>query len=924
MSSAESEVIAGGEQSDKAPLEQREPLLRTKFYAPPIRSNQVVRPRLINLINHGLDRSLVLISAPAGYGKTTLVSSWLKDIQVPSTWLSLDEDDNDPIRFLQNFLAALQKIIPAIQPDLLSVFQGMKPDPFSALLNFLINEIAGYASSFVFVIDDFHLIHAQPVLDMLTSLLEHSPPQMHLVLISRIDPPLPLFRLRARDQLVEIRVEQLQFNKEETTVFLNEIMGLSLSDDDVAALEKRTEGWIAGLQLASIAAQSHKSMQGSRDIHSFITEFAGSHHYIMDYLTEEVLRLQSDRLSLFLLQTSILSSMCASLCEAVVDKGGAEPINGQAMLEILEKMNLFVVPLDEKRQWYRYHHLFADMLNRNLENRFPHQASGLHRRASQWYEQNGFIPEGIHHALMAGDRDLAIQLIEQNGVLLLIRGEVTTLLKWIETVEPYSQAHPWFYIYKAWVYALTGELDRVDGMLRTADDLISSLEPAQDVMMMQATIAAARAHRANLQGQAGIAADFARQALEYLPGIDLVSRSLRTVANSLLGDASSMNGDLEQARLAYLESARIGKTAGDIHLTIVVNSNLANILIEQGLLHQAASIYSETLSMATRPDGQKTLIAGRVLVELSQIHYEWNHLEDSLRYARQSLALCRQWGNVDLQAVCYGMLARVEYLRSHPEEAQGAMQAAAQLANGYDLAPRYSVWVKSALAHLSINQGNLEKASHLIQETGITIGHFIADAEIAYLDEPIYLAFLRLLLAQGEFDTALALSHSLLRKVEAAKRTGRMIEVLALQALALQGKKDLDQALAVLERAILLAQPEGYIRTFLDEGEPMAKLLYQVKAHRMGTGYAAGLLSAMGFASGRALPPAELLIEPLTSRELEVLKLIEAGCSNQEIAAELVISLPTVKRHISNIYTKLGTNSRTQAVSRGKELNLFQ
>jgi LuxR family maltose regulon positive regulatory protein len=923
MASPGSEVIEGGEQTNTTPLEQREPLLRTKFFVPPIRPSQIARPRLINLINHGLERSLVLISAPAGYGKTTLVSSWLKDIQVSSTWLSLDEDDNDPIRFLQNFLAALQKIIPTIQPDLLGVFQGMKPDPFSALLNFLINEIAACAAPFVFVIDDFHVIQAQPILDMLTALLEHVLPQMHLVLISRTDPLLPLFRLRARDQLVEIRAEQLRFTKEEITFFLNGVMGLRLSDDDIAALEIRTEGWIAGLQLASIAAQSHISMQGSKDIHSFISEFAGSHYYIMDYLTEEVLKLQSDRLSSFLVQTSILSSMCGSLCEAVVDKEEAEPINGQAMLEYLEQMNLFVVPLDEKRQWYRYHHLFADMLNRNLENRFPHQASEQHRRASQWYKQNGFIPEGIHHALMAGDRDLAIQLIEQNGVLLLIHGEVTTLLKWIEAVEPYSQIHPWFYIFKAWAYALTGDLDRVDGMLRTAESLISSLESTQEVRMMQGTIAAARAHRANLQGQAHIAADFARQALEYLPDIDLISRSLRTVATSLLGDASSMNGDLEEARRAYIESARIGKAAGDIHLTIVVNSNLANILIEQGLLHQAASIYSETLSMATRPDGQRTLIAGRVLVELSQVYYEWNHLEDAFQYAQQSLALCRQWGNMDLQAVSYAMLARLEHLRSHPVEVQGAMQAAEQLANGFDLAPRYSIWVKSALARLSINQGNLEKASHLIQESGITNDQFIGDAEIAYLDEPIYLAFLRLLLARGEYDTALVLSQGLLRKAEAAKRIGRMIEVLALQALALQGNKDLDQALAVLERAILLAQPEGYIRTFLDEGEPMAKLLYQVKAHRMGTGYAAGLLSAMGVASGRTLPPAETLIEPLTQRELEVLRLIEAGYSNQEIAKELVISMATVKRHISNIYTKLGISSRTQAVARGKELNLF-
>jgi LuxR family maltose regulon positive regulatory protein len=922
-------LTSGEKVKEQLPLEQSKYLLRTKFYAPPIRPSQIARSRLINQINRGLDRALILISAPAGYGKTTLVSSWLKDLHVPSTWLSLDEGDNDPIRFLQNFLAALHKIIPALQPDLISTFQGMKPDPFTALMNFLINEIAVCEAPFVFVIDDFHVIQVQPILDLLTALLENMLSQMHLVLISRIDPPLPLFRLRARDQLVEIRAEQLQFTQEETTVFLNEVMGLRLSDDDVSALEIRTEGWIAGLQLASIAlqatvSQSHLSMQGSKDIHSFISEFTGSHYYIMDYLTEEVLKLQSESLSLFLMQTSILSSMCGPLCEAVVDKKEGEPIKGQAMLEDLEQKNLFVVPLDDKRQWYRYHHLFADMLSRHLENRIPRQAPELHRRASQWYEQNGFIPEGIQHALIAGERDRAIQLIEQNGVQLLIHGEVTTLLRWIETVEPYSQTHPWFYIFKAWAYALTGDLDRVEGMLRIAEELISSMETPQEVRIMQGTIAAARAHRANLQGQARIAADFARQALEYLPDIDLVSRSLRTVATSLLGDASSMSGDLEEAKRAYIESARIGKAAGDIHLTIVVNSNLSNILIEQGLLHQAARVYSESLSMATRPDGQKTLIAGRVFVELSQVFYEWNRLEEAFMYAQQGMALCQQWGNMDLQAVGYVMLARLQHLRSHLEEAQGAMQAAEQLANAYDLAPRNSVWVKSALARLSIYQGNLEKASHFIQATGVTMTGFTGDVEITYLHEPIFLVYMRLLLAHGEYDTALALCKSLLQNAQAAKRIGRTIEVLALQALAFQGKKDLDQALEVLERAILLAQPERYIRTFLDEGEPMAKLLYKARSHRMGTAYAGELLSAMGNSFGRALPPAEVLIEPLTLRELEVLKFIEAGYSNQEIAAELVISMPTVKRHISNIYTKLGTSSRTQAVSRGRELNLFR
>jgi len=441
---------------------------------------------------------------------------------------------------------------------------------------------------------------------------------------------------------------------------------------------------------------------------------------------------------------------------------------------------------------------------------------------------------------------------------------------------------------------------------------------------MQGTIAAARAFRANLQGEAHIAADFARQALGYLPDIDLISLSLRTVAYALLGDASSISGDLEDAKEAYIEAAKIGQAAGDIHLTIVNNSNLANVLIEQGSLRQAARIYSDTLQIATRPDGQKSIIAGRVYGELSQVFYEWNHLEDAFQFAQQCLTLCRQWGNMDLQAVGYVMLARLEHLRAHPEKVQEAMEAAEQLVDGFDLAPKYSVWVKSALARLYIVQGNLEKASHLIQQSGIQMGRMNGDAEISYLQEPIVLILVRLLMAKGDYSAALALSKGLLQKAEAEKRMGRVIEVLVLQSLAFEGKKDMDQALAVLEKALLYAQPEGYARVFLDEGEPMAKLLFQAKAHRIGQGYASELLSALGEVFSTELPPAQLLIEPLTLRELEVLKLIEAGYSNQDIADKLVISMPTVKRHISNIYAKLGVESRTQAVSLGRELRLFE
>jgi LuxR family maltose regulon positive regulatory protein len=893
-------------------------LLATKLYIPPPCPILVFRPRLAATLSKAMTSRLTLVSAPAGYGKTTLVSSWLHETNIPSAWLSLDEADNDPIRFLQYLIAALQKILPSVQPDLLSVLQEKGPSPFNTLLNIIINEIAGCATPFILVLDDFHVIQAQPVLEMITYLLEHGSPQMHLVLLSRTDPPLPLPRLRVRYQLVDIRADQLRFTRDEIAYFLIEVMGLKLSLDDIAAMEARTEGWIAGLQLAAV------SMLGVNDAHGFVSAFTGSHYYIMDYLTEEVFKSVPERVSLFLLQTSILERMCGALCEIVVEPGIIKQTDGQAMLEDLERMNLFLIPLDDERRWYRYHHLFAEVLNRHLERLYPSQSAELNRRASQWYSQNGIIPEAIQHSLAAGDTDRATQLIEQNGVPLLIRGEVTTLLNWIESVEPHSHAHPWLYIFKAWAFALTGHLDRVEGMLRTADELISRLEPTQEVRIMQGAMAAARAFRANLQGEALVAADFARQALGCLPDIDLVSRSLRTVSYALLGDASSLSGNLEEAQQAYLEAARIGQAAGDVHLVIVNNSNLASILIELGALRQAARVYNDTLRIATRPDGQKSIIAGRVYGELSQVSYEWNLLEDAFQFAQQCLTLCRQWGNMDLQAVGYIMLARLEYLRPHPEKFQNAMQAAEQMLNGFDLAPKYSVWVRSALARLSIAQGNLEKASHLIRQSGSHPGSMNGAADISYLQEPIVLVMVRLHIAKGEYNGALALSQRLLQKAEAEKRLGRVIEILVLQSLAFQGKRDIDQALSVLKKALSLARPEGYTRVFLDEGEPMAKLLYQAKVHRMDQEYASELLSALGKAPGTEAQPTQRLIEPLTARELEVFKLIEAGCTNQDIADGLVISIPTVKRHISNLYAKLGAKSRAQAISLGRGLRLFE
>ena len=913
MSKADPVKASREKEKDQLPLEQSKHLLRTKFFIPPIRSNQIARTRLSELIDRGLDRAILLVSAPAGYGKSTLVSNWLKEKNIPSAWLSLDAGDNDPVRFLQYLVAALAPFAPSVEAEAPGMLQGIQPAQFETIINLLVNELASFPEPFVLVLDDLHLIQTEAVLIILSYLLEHLPPQMHLALLTRTDPLLPLARLRARDRLTDIRADQLRFTHDEVAAFLNNMMGLMLSSDDLSAIEKRTEGWIAGLQLAAL------SMQSSKDIHGFVSAFTGSHHYIMDYLVEEVLKSLPEKLGDFLLKTSILDIMCTPLCESVLDVRSENPVDGQAMLESLERMNLFVIPLDDERRWYRYHHLFADVIKKRLEQHYPDSLPKLHQRASRWFEQNGLVPEAIRHSLTGGDMDRAIQLIEQNGPLLLMSGELNALSGWIKAVEARSQAHPWVLIIKAWLSILTGQPELAEEEFQPAEKLISSREPDTEIKLMQGAIATGRSYRSFMQGDTNHTADFARQAVKNLPDVDLISRSIRGIAIALLGEASVMNGELEEARQACMEAKQIGQVSGNIHVVIIVNCALGRIFTEQGLLHQAAEMYAEALQIATRPDGRKLVVAGEPYTELSQVSYEWNDLENAMEQVDGCLALCRQGGQETFQAKGSIMLAHLERIHGNTKTAVENMNIAERLIKEHHFAFKYTVWVKYALVHLWIAQGNLEKASQIVQESGIT-----THDEIPYLREPEFLALLHLLLAQGEYDASLALSKRLLQKAETSKRMGRVIEVLVLQALIFQGRKQIDQALAVLKKALSLAKPEGYVRTFVDEGEPMVRLLHLARSQQIEMEYVTALLSVCEKSADPTQPTPKILTEPLTAREVEVLKLIEAGHSNQEIAEKLVISFTTVKRHISNIYTKLDVKSRTQAIAIGKELKLFK
>jgi LuxR family maltose regulon positive regulatory protein len=898
--------------ADNAPAPVADSLLRTKLFVPPARAKLVGRPRLNEKLNAGLDRSLILVSAPAGYGKTTLVSGWLRETGIASTWLSLDEDDNEPRRFLQYLVAAIQKIVPTVPGDAVQMLSGAAAASVEALLTVLINEIALQSTPLILVLDDLHVIHTQPVLDALRFLLEHIPPDLHVVVLSRSDLPLPLARMRARGQIQDLRAADMRFDRHEVAAFLQDVMGLGLTADDIASIEARTEGWIAGLQLAAL------SLQGSKDAHSFVGEFASRQDYLVDYLVEEVLNAQADPIKTFLLQTSGLGRMCGALCDAVLEPAPGDRIAGQATLEALDQMNLFVTPLDEERNWYRYHHLFADVLHKHTRHLDPALAVRLDLRASQWYEANGYLAEAIQHCVAGGDHENAVRLIAQNGCSLLIRGEVLTLGRWLDAVEGSAADEPWLPIYRGWIAALTGGADRVEGHLLRAEALIAARPGGGDTSTMQGTIAAARAEKAILEGQAVLAAGFARQALTQFKASDATTCNLRVVAISLLGDASALSGDLDVAWGAYNEAAAVIKLAGDVHLDIVLNSNLANILVEKGQLRRAAEIHRETLRLAALPGGRTAPIGGRAHIELSQVCYEWNELAEAAGHVEQGLALCRPWGNRDMEAVGLTIQARLSAIFGEAEAARQSMESAEHVASDYRLSPANSARVKSASAELWLAQGELGRVVDLVAASGIT-----PDGDLPYGRETELIILLRLSLAEGDHDAALRLAGRLLPQVESAGRNGRVIELLVLRALAFQGRGETDAAVACLGRALSLARPERYVRSFLDEGEALARLLYLAKSRDIEGGYAAELLATARKGGGAQVLARQLLPQPLTRRELEVLRLIDRGCSNQDIAAQLYISLATVKRHISNIYTKLDARGRTQALSRSRDLGLL-
>jgi LuxR family maltose regulon positive regulatory protein len=878
------------------------PLLKTKLYVPPVRSELVPRPHLIERLDRGVreGHKLTLISAPAGYGKTTLLSEWVAQSEQPVAWVSLDDSDNDPTRFWAYAVAALRTVSEDIREIARAPLQPAYPPAIEPGVTELLNQLAELRGPIALVLDDYHVITTPAIHATVSFLLENLPSQMHLVIATRADPPLPIPRLRVQGQLTELYESDLRFTSEETARLLDLVFDLSLSAADVRALEKRTEGWIAGLQMAAI------SMRGRDDVAEFVRSFTGSHRYVLDYLTEEVLRQQPEDVRQFLLRTAILDRLTAPLCDAVIEGvtlNEARPAS-QTMLEYLDASNLFIIPLDDERRWYRYHRLFADLLLQRARRECPDLLPWLHRRASEWYEQNGLTSEAVGHALTCGDSERAAQLIEKVAWPMMARCENAALLTWLDALpDDAIAARPRLGVARAWALAVAGKLDAVAPSLAGID-----------LQQVPGEAAAARAYTATIRGDTRGGIAFARQALEQLPEDDLFLRGFLALN---LGIAYFSNGELAAASRALDQAVELSRAADQSDLTIAAIAVLGHVQEAQALLHKAVETHHQVLDLASGPGSRPSPVVGIACLGIARVAYEWNDLETASRYVTEGIELLEQGRFITYLLSGHSLRARLSLAQGDLDAAQAAVQQAQRLAPGEDL------------AYMTAVLEGLQARLHVIAGDGAAAGRWAQAHRATDLDEldrareAEQMAVAWVLVAHDGADQVLDLLARLLERAQAAGRIDAAIRILALQALAFQAQDDLPRALSALERALALAEPEGYVRTFVDEGEPMARLLRQALSQGIAPNYAARLLAAFDAEVELTSPAMESLVEPLTERELEVLRLIVAGLSNAEIAEELFIAVSTVKSHVNHIYGKLAVENRIQAVNRARSLELL-
>jgi LuxR family maltose regulon positive regulatory protein len=903
------------------------PLLDTKFFAPRPRPGIVPRPLLTERLDRGTRSKLTLISAPAGFGKSTLVAEWLAttpDGRPVIAWLSLDPADNDPVVFWTNVVAALQKVAPEVGATTLTLLDA--PDPsVEAVLAPLLNDLNGLEDAVVLVLDDYHVAEAHEIQVGMAFMLDHLPPHVHVVITTRADPALPLARLRARGDLVEVRAADLRFTPDEAATYLNGVMTLGLTEGDVAALEGRTEGWIAALQLAGL------SMQGRDDMAGFIADFAGDDRYIVDYLVEEVWQRQPDDVRRFLLQTSILTRMTGPLCEAVTGQSG-----GKAALEALDRRNLFLIALDDRRRWYRYHHLFADVLRAHLLDEQPELVPELHRRAAEWYASEGEAEEAIRHAIAGRDFARAADLVELSIPVFSRDRRESATRRWLDAIpDEMIRVRPVLSDSYAGSLLVHGEVDGVEGRLAdaegwlelTAESLVTQgIRPPAMVVAdegafsrLPASIALHRAGLSRILGDDAATVAHARHALELLGEDEHLGRG---GAAALLGLTYWADGDLDAAHRSYLDALASLEKADHLSDVLGLAITLADIRIAQGRLHDAARTYEQGLLTSTAHGTPALRGTADMHVGMSMLAYERNDLGAARAHLRSSQELGDENGLPQNPYRSRVALARIRQAEGDVNGALGLLVEAERRYNG-DFSPNVRP-VAAIRARVSIAAGRMSEASAWARDRGLST----AD-DLRYLHEFEHATLARLLLAQGTRDRAegptreaLEFLARLLAAAEDGQRAGSVIDILVVQALAHQAVGDSTAALGSLTRALELAEPEGYVRVFVDEGPPMATLLKLAARQSGASSHVRGLQAAVVGPERRATSE-QPLIEPLSDREREVLRLLEGDLDGPDIARELSVSLATIRTHTRNIYAKLGVTNRRAAVRRGAELGLL-
>ena len=866
-----------------------------------------MRPRLIKCFKQGLERKLTLISAPAGFGKTTLLSECAYKCGRPVVWISLDEGDNEKTRFLSYFISALRGVSGDFGDSVREMLHASQPAGTEILLSGLINEIVEIHQPFVIVLDDYHVITNPEIDEILTFMVENQPVEMHLVVSSRADPPWPLARWRARREMIEMRTQDLRFGPEEAADLLNGVMKLGLSDDDVERLEARTEGWIAGLLMAAI------SLQGRQDPSGFIRAFEGSHRYIFDYLVEEVFKQLSPDIQDFLLKTSILDRMCASLCNCILEKK-----NSQHILAQLEQMNLFVVALDDQRGWYRYHHLFSDLLRIRMYQLHPDIVDSLHEMASQWYEKNGILDEAMRHAMEIENDGMAAELIERHSLMLAYHGDLNTAESWLDRL-PYEmvKTRPWLCLARAWVAGFGGNQESNSEWLQAAERALTTL-PADE--RLSGHLAAAHAYNALNRDEVQLAIHLAHQALNMLPAKDQMMLSLATM---LLAMALRMKGELGEATKAFNEAVAMSKKAGDIYLTVDVLWERSLLEFIQGNLAKVMASCQEALVLTAdfaQQSGRQLFITGYIYERMSAVHLERYDLEAARQYAQESVTFARQWGQKD--ALLWAEFSLTRVLIASGEEARALENIRRIEEIAREMGGWYLLSMKVLEAQIRLQYGEKISSVEWVHESGLQFEEKPSHHNI----EP-YFIYVKTLISENRCDEAKYILARILEVTKVGQNTYYEMRVYIFQALLYQTKGELQKALHVLEDALMLAKPDGYVYPFIRAGFEMKKLLMKTVATGNEREYAQKLMSVM-----RSNVPGEItsikidqsiLVDSLTEREQEVLRLLSTDITIPNIADELVITTGTLRTHIKRIYNKLDAHSRFEAVTRAQDLGLL-